>query len=158
MQTLSATLRPSLRRLTAGHQPGEVLVRLDFDPYFRSFRYVRTHVLAPELSESSLREALKSGRAYVSHDWMCDPTGFDFETDGGRMGDEIPWRPGMELRARFPVPAQVRLMCARDVIASAHGTQFTARIKGPGAYRIEAWLEVGGEARPWIYSNPIYVR
>jgi acetyl esterase/lipase len=24
-------------------------------------------------------------------------------------------------------------------------------------YRVEAWLEVAGELRPWIYSNPVYV-
>lgn len=158
MRTISATLRPGIRRLTAGRQPGDVLVRLDFDPYHRSFRNVCTHVLAPALTEANLRWALKAGRAYVSHDWMCDATGFDFETDGGRMGDEVAWRPGLELRARFPVPAQVRLLCAGEVIATGHGTRFIGRVKRPGAYRIEAWLEVGGEPRPWIYSNPIYVR
>jgi hypothetical protein len=26
-----------------------------------------------------------------------------------------------------------------------------------GVYRIEVWLEVGGEMRPWIYSNPIRI-
>jgi hypothetical protein len=28
----------------------------------------------------------------------------------------------------------------------------------PGAYRLEAWLELDGEFRPWIFANPIYVR
>ena len=31
-------------------------------------------------------------------------------------------------------------------------------VKTPGAYRLEAWLPLDGELRPWIYSNPIYVR
>lgn len=30
--------------------------------------------------------------------------------------------------------------------------------KEPGAYRVEAWLKLDGEYRPWIYSNPIYVK
>src|SRR6185295_18685519 len=30
--------------------------------------------------------------------------------------------------------------------------------KETGAYRLEAWLKVDGEERPWIYSNPVYVR
>ncbi len=158
MRTVGATIRPSIRQMTAGHKPGDILVRLDFDPYYRSFRNVSTHVFASDISESSLRSALKAGHAYVSHDWMCDPTGFDFETDGGRMGDEVAWRPGLELRARFPVPAQIRLICGGETVASGHGTQFTGRVLSPGAYRLEAWLEVGGEPRPWIYSNPIYVR
>ena len=158
MQTVSATLRPGIRRLTAGRKPGDILVRLDFDPYFRSFRNVCTHVLAPDQSETALRQALKEGRAYVSHDWMGDPTGFDFETDGGWMGDEVPWRPGLELRAQFPIPAQFRLLCGGEVIATGYGPRMIARVKGPGAYRVEAWLEVGEELRPWLYSNPIYVR
>jgi len=158
MQTVSATLRPGIRRLTQGHRPGDVLVRLDFDPYYRSFRNVSTHVLVPEVTEPALRRAVKAGRAYVSHDWMCDPTGFFFETDGGWMGDEVSWRPGLRLRARFPAPCQYRLLCNGDSVATGTGAQLSALVKGPGAYRVEAWLEIGGELRPWIYSNPIYVR
>ena len=30
-------------------------------------------------------------------------------------------------------------------------------IDGPGVYRAEVWLEVGGEIRPWIYSNAIRI-
>ena len=158
MQSVSATLRPSIRRLTRGRSPGDILVRLDFDPYFRSFRNVSTHILAPSLDEAALRRSLREGRAYVSHDWMCDPTGFQFETDGGWMGDEVVWRPGLELRARLGVPAQIRILRHGEVVASGHGTRFAARATGPGAYRLEAWLEIGGELRPWIYSNPIYLR
>ncbi|MFM7816667.1 MAG: histidinol phosphatase [Verrucomicrobiota bacterium] len=158
MQSISATLRPSIRRLTRGRNPGDILVRLDFDPYFRSFRNVSTHVLAPSLEEAALRRSLREGRAYVSHDWMCDPTGFQFETHGGWMGDEVAWHPGLELRARLPVPAQIRILRHGEEIASGHGTRFGVKAPGPGAYRVEAWLEIGGELRPWIYSNPIYLR
>ena len=28
----------------------------------------------------------------------------------------------------------------------------------PGNYRVEVWLTLAGEPRPWILSNPIYVR
>jgi hypothetical protein len=31
-------------------------------------------------------------------------------------------------------------------------------VKEPGAYRLEAWLELDGELRPWIFANPVYVR
>src|SRR5205085_10633222 len=30
--------------------------------------------------------------------------------------------------------------------------------KTAGAYRVEVWLDVDGEQRPWIYSNPIYLK
>ena len=74
-----AAVRTGIRDLTKGHMAGDVLARLDFDPYYRSFRNVSTHILSPELTETALRAALRAGRAYVSHDWICDPTGFQFE-------------------------------------------------------------------------------
>ena len=52
---------------------------VDLDPYYRSFQNVSTHVFAPELTEAAIRSALREGHAYVSHDWMCDPSGFAFE-------------------------------------------------------------------------------
>ncbi len=79
MRKFTATLRPGIRALTSGHRPGDILARLDFDPYFRSFQNVSTHIFAPELTEAAIRSALREGHVYVSHDWMCDPSGFFFE-------------------------------------------------------------------------------
>ena len=31
-------------------------------------------------------------------------------------------------------------------------------VAAAGVYRVEGWLKVDGEERPWIYSNPIYAR
>ena len=31
-------------------------------------------------------------------------------------------------------------------------------VNSSGVYRVEGWLDVAGERRPWVYSNPIYVR
>ncbi len=92
MRRVTAALRPGIREMTRGRRPGDVLARLDFDPYYRSFRNSGTHVLAPRLDEPAIRAALQAGHAYVSHDWMGDPTGFRFEAAAGAvradMGDE----------------------------------------------------------------------
>src|SRR5262249_34189044 len=45
-----------------------------------------------------------------------------------------------------------------QVVAQTKGTTLTFGRKQPGAYRLEAWLEVAGELRPWIYSNPVYLK
>src|SRR6266446_5816956 len=76
MRRVTAESRPGIRELTKGHQAGDVLARVDFDPYYRSFRDATTHILAPELTEAAIRSALQQGHAFVSHDWMCDATGF----------------------------------------------------------------------------------
>lgn len=146
-------------------KPGDVVAKLDFDPYERSFAYVTTHILAPELTESAVREALRRGRAYVAHDWLCDPTGFVWgaETRGGKktfhlMGEEMPLTSPSYLIAALPHTARIKLY--RNGILTKEATTDRAEwpVTDPGVYRVEAWLSVGGEERPWIYSNPIYIR
>jgi hypothetical protein len=171
MRKFTATLRPGIRVLTKGHRPGEVLARLDFDPYYRSFQNVSTHVFAADLTEAAIRAAFHNGHAYVSHDWMCNPSGFYFElvdaNHAGRtaergtpvmLGDEVRFDPGQTLVARFPVACHVRLLSGGKVIAEKNGENIRHVITAPGVYRVEGWLVVAGEQRPWLYSNPIYVR
>jgi hypothetical protein len=165
MRKVTAAFRPGVRELTKGRKSGDVIARLDFDPYYRSFRNVATHVLAPKLDEPALRAALKAGRAFVSHDWMCDATGFRFEAVdvGGKpaagMGDAVKPAAGLTLVARLPVPAYLRLLRHGVEVATSEGkAAFEYAVTEAGAYRLEAWLELDGERRPWIFSNPIYVR
>jgi hypothetical protein len=165
-QRVSATLRPSLRDLMRGHQPGHILVRLDFDPYPTSFRSVCTHLFAPTVDEPAIRDALRAGRAYVSHDWMGDPTGFRFdaypttsETPVAFMGDDLAYRENLRLEARFPLPcSRIRLLRNGAQVALGRGHSLDHRLREPGVYRVEGWLRLDGEERCWILSNPIYVR
>ena len=132
MRSVSARPAPGIRELTKGHRPGDVLARIDLDPYSRSFRNVSTHIIAPELTEVALRDALRAGHAYVSHDWMCDPSGFRFELvalpspDGGPgntskrlglFGDEAKFGPRQRLVAEFPVRCHIRLLEGGKIVA-----------------------------------------
>ncbi len=161
MRTVSARFRPGVRTMTEGHRPGDVLARLDLDPYHRSFKNVSTHVIAPELTEPAIRAALRAGHVYVSHDWMVDPTGFRFELTGGKpalMGDEAAFARGRSLVAQFPVACRIRLLRGGKVVAERSGDRLDIEVGSAGVYRVEARLVLDGEERPWIYSNPIYVR
>lgn len=162
MRLVTADQRPGITEMTRGRQPGDVLVQLDFDPYYRSFRNVSTHLLAKELTETAIREALREGRAYVSHDWMCDPTGFRFlAVNNGEtllMGAETAFKPGWKLEAEFPVACNIRLIRNGQVLHESKGDTFNHPIADSGVYRIEGWLTIDGEERVWIYSNPIYFR
>lgn len=167
------TSKPTTTRITAdkvrgvaalvkGRKPGELIAKLDFDPYERSLRYVSTHVLSHELDEAGVRDALRNGHAFVAHDWLCDSTGFAFVAmKGGKraavMGDEVKLGDALSLSAATPVKCTMKLMRNGEVIQTTNATRMDSDVKAPGVYRIEAWLEVDGEQRPWIYSNPIYV-
>jgi hypothetical protein len=160
---VSAEQAAGVAELIEGRKAGDVIAKLDFDPYERSFRYVSTHILARELTEPAVREALRGGRAYVSHDYLCDPTGFAFliERDGrarALMGDETKLERGMAVKVETPASCTLKLIHNGMVARAIEGNRMRFDIKEPGVYRVEAWLEVGGEMRPWIYSNPIYVR
>src|SRR5947209_8233301 len=165
MRKVTAALRPGIKDMTKGHHPGDVLARVDLDPYARSFRNSSTHVLAPTLDEPALRAALKAGHAFVAHDWMCDAGGFRFGASdaGGRrvalMGDEVALADGLKLTATLPLPAYVRLLRhGREVATSEGRAEFEFAVTEAGAYRLEAWLRLDGELRPWILANPVYVR
>ncbi len=132
-----------------------------FDPYAVAFRFVSTHILARELTEPAIRESLAAGHVYVAHDWLCDPSGFTFFAENNLglydMGDEIPLQNNTRLQARLPIPAKIKLIHGNAIIAEANDSKFSFTAKEPGAYRLEAWLTIDGEDRPWIFSNPIYV-
>jgi acetyl esterase/lipase len=132
-----------------------------FDPYAVAFRFVSTHILARELTEPSIRASLEAGHVYVAHDWLCDPAGFSFFAENNLglydMGDEIPLLNNTKLTAHLPIPAKMKLIYGNAIIAEAAGSNFSFTVKEPGAYRLEAWLTIDGEDRPWIFANPIFV-
>lgn len=134
-------------------------------PYAVAFRNTSTHILAPELSEKAIKTSLAQGHAYVAHDWLCDPTGFTFVAGNYfgvfDMGDTVGTgliAGATRLEASVPVPAKLKLIHNGMVVAEAVDSKISFVAKEQGAYRLEAWLSAGGEDRPWIISNPIYVR
>lgn len=153
--------------------------------YEDSFRACCTHVLvnsdwasqnAPA-RRAAIYAALRTGRCYLCYDCLGDPKGFSFTAapDNGNgasacvpMGTAVslkqgPWR----LRAALPPHKAGKMLVrllhdGRIVAAGEGGVSFCAT--RPGAYRVEVFRvfgSVGGwhvGARPWIFSNPIYVQ
>ncbi|MCI0525397.1 MAG: histidinol phosphatase [Acidobacteria bacterium] len=159
---VTAEQSPRVAEMTQGRKAGEVIAKLDFDPYERSLSYVTTHVLLRDLNEASVRQALRQSRAYVSHDWLCDPTGFAFIAErGGKqvgvMGDEVKIVKGLRLRLEAPVTASIKLFRDGKPILEVKSDRLQLDVNDPGVYRAEIWLELDGEMRPWIYSNAIRI-
>ena len=165
MTVFTTATRPRIKEMVANREPGQEVARLDFDPYWVSMRFVSTHVLAPKLEEAAVRDAVRAGRVYVSHDWIADPSGFRFYVagDGGEprelMGAEVEWRSGARLAAEVSHPAHLRVLRDGVEVASVpRASRIDHVADQPGVYRVEAFVEIGGETRPWIFSNPIYLR
>jgi hypothetical protein len=166
VDALGKTLaRPRARDLpllfSATVVPGQPLLKLQLDPYDVSFGYVSTHLLVHAVNESDCFATLTAGRCYVAFDWLADPTGFRFTGKAARHRLEMGSETGahtVQLRAETPLPVEFRLFRDGEEIARATGTRLTRAVREPGAYRVEAWLTIAGQPRPWIYSNPIYLR
>jgi hypothetical protein len=154
---------PRVAEMLKDKKEGDVIAKLDFDPYDRSLNYVATHILLRELNEEAVRQALRQSHAYVAHDWLCDSTGFAFiaEVDGKRtgvMGDEVKIAKGLKLRLGAPATGVIKLFRNGQMVQQATANKLDFAVEQPGVYRAEVWLELGGETRPWIYANPIRVK
>ncbi|MFN3650000.1 MAG: hypothetical protein ACK47B_10500 [Armatimonadota bacterium] len=142
--------------------PGATVLAHTFDPYDVALGYVSTHLLAEKVEPEALFTALRQGRAYVAFDWMADPTGFRYEARTGdarfEMGDTVTLASRPELKVTTPIPSDLRVLWNGAEVHRAAGSSAGYTPSEPGVYRVEARLRVAGQDRPWIYSNPIYVR
>lgn len=143
------------------HQ-NQVFNGLMIDPYEVSFRNLSTHILARELTDDAIRQSLKEGHVYVSHDWLCDPKGFGFVAANNlgvfNMGDPVTLVGTTRFYVQTPIAAKIKLFHNGALKEEKTGHLNTFETKTPGTYRVEAWLAVDDEERPWIYSNPIYLK
>lgn len=145
---------------------GKQLLGLKLDPYERSLRTVRTHVLIKKdkpLTRETLLEAVSLGHCYVSFDLFSDAAGFKFEVTNSDkvMGDEISAVNQTELTASAPLASRFVLFRNGSSLEQKTGTTVQFIVNSPGAYRVEAYLDslpAPVKGRPWIISNPIYVR
>ncbi|HTN42462.1 MAG TPA: CehA/McbA family metallohydrolase [Nitrospiria bacterium] len=132
------------------------------DPYALSFGFVRTHILAKELNESEVLRALASGHAYVAFDTFSDSTGFVFwagdDSFQGIQGDEVRQTPGLTLTVDSPVVGLMELVRNGTVIRTATTAHLSVPVEEAGVYRVQISLRISGQWRPWIFSNPIFVR
>jgi hypothetical protein len=175
-QLLSSRRIPGFCSVDAhGRPPYDVMMRL-----LQMYAVVgRPPTGRAEEDGRALVEALVSGRSYCAIDAWGRGDGFSFVAAAGsgaaggpaekRMGDEVTRGDGAVLRVDLryrdlPAGARTRLLCAgREAPLQASvlpsGTRFEHRPMQPGACRVEVSLDSGGgHERPWIVSNPIYVR
>ena len=150
-----------LKPLVAGKQAGDVVFEIDLDPYERSFRHVSTHLLMPALEPQQVRRTLQAGRAYVAFDWLGDPTGFRFEGQRGEerilMGAEVRGGTNIDWTVQSPLPGTIKLLRNGQEVTTSAGWNLAHHTDQPGVYRVEVWLDIAHELRPWVLSNPIWV-
>lgn len=161
MIRLNLLTRGLLRMIYGPLEPGKQLFRYDLDDYVRSALYVRTHLLAKDLTETDLVEALRAGRGFISFDMIADGTGFVYMAQGAQnkavMGESIKLEPGLALKAYSPFTSTFSLMRNGVKVDEQRGRDYTFSPKEPGKYRLEVSLDVLGKDQLWLLTNHIAV-
>jgi hypothetical protein len=159
---LNFLTRPLAKIAFGPLEPKRLLAHIQLDPYERSARLVNTHVLARELSEAKVLEALRNGRVFVAFDMIADSTGFRWlatnNVSRAVMGESISFLPGIHLQAFSPHDCRFTVMKAGAQVHEAEGHQLDWQPAAAGKYRVEAELKIRNEWTPWIYSNPIELK
>ncbi len=133
--------------------------------YRKSFRTVLTHVILEQpFSKDLARDselvytALAEGHAYVAYEKVGDPRGFRFTLTGplnfAIMGDEVIFDPEDTLTVEVPEKAQIRILQNGKPQMVGLSNGLSMQVREPGVYRVDVYKN----GRPWIFSNPIYVR
>ncbi|MFA6245174.1 MAG: hypothetical protein WC655_29795 [Candidatus Hydrogenedentales bacterium] len=159
---LNGATRGLLRLFCGPLEEGKEVFRLQLDPYERSLRFSNNHVLATDLSEAGVLDALRKGRVFMAFDMIADARGFTFYAQSGPqkavMGEEVTMAEGITLKAESPYPVRFTLVRDGETVETQEGRTFEFAVKEPGKYRIEAELKIIDEWTPWVYTNPIEVK
>ena len=148
---------------------GNTLLGIQLDPYEISFRLVRLHVLIDQkesLDATSVVDALRNGHCFIGFDFLADSFGFSFEADNMSeykiQGDEIMLKNETRLHVQTPVPGRIVIFKDGSVFLDEKGISGKdVLVTERGVYRVEVYLPQLGNLvaqKPWIISNPIYVR
>lgn len=133
------------------------------DPYALTLGLATTYLLADEFTQAALLDALRRGRSYLAFDRLAPASGFDVRViDGANgvwgIGDTVGSTEHLTLRVTAPHPGRITVIRDGAVVSRSDASTVAVPVVGPGVYRAEVALLVEGRWRPWIYSNPIYVR
>jgi hypothetical protein len=117
----------------------------------------------PEEAKREIYEAMQNGRLFIAHENLRPARGFRFDftsTDGADlyMGEEAPFKFG-QFVVESPAEGEIRLIKDGVFIDQRQGREAIFPVAEKGVYRVEVYkrLFLFGW-RPWIFSNPIYLR
>lgn len=143
---------------------------------FRPLRYdfllntINVHVLLHKkiwkdfkAAKRAIYEALREGRLFIAHDGLCPARGFRFDFVGADGSDLVMGEAGMfqkgDMIIELPREGEIRLIRDGRLEKSWRAREVVYKVRERGVYRVEVYhrLFLFGW-RPWIFSNPIYLR
>ena len=114
-------------------------------------------------ARSDIYDAIREGRLFIANDKIFPARGFKFyfvSDDGSDllMGEEGFFHEG-NVFVELPSYGEVRLFRNGLQVKTFRGTEAVFRITAKGVYRVEVYRKIMLFGwRPWIFTNPIYLR
>ena len=115
-------------------------------------------------AKNEIFEAMKAGRLFIANDRLCPARGFKycFLSDDGSdllMGEEETFSNPGNLVVELPSKGEIRLIRNGETVNTYRGMEVVYPVKKEGVYRVEVYRHVPLFGwRPWIFTNPIYLR
>ncbi|MBN1226963.1 MAG: hypothetical protein JXA79_08215, partial [Deltaproteobacteria bacterium] len=117
-----------------------------------------------EADRTIVYDSLIKGSCFVAHDGLYPAKGFRFffQTDKGKkiieMGNEGICSPGI-IVIRSPAYCLMKIIQDGNVLSQSYGNKLSKRIYEKGVYRAELYRKTPYFGwRPWIFSNPVYLK
>ena len=116
-----------------------------------------------QIAKQDIYESMREGRLFIAHDALGSSKGFKyyFISDDGSdlvMGEEDLFQPG-NLVVELPADGDMRLIKDGKEVAAKRGMEAVFPVNERGVYRLETYKHVVFFGwRPWIFTNPIYLR
>jgi hypothetical protein len=108
--------------------------------------------------------SLREGCCFIAHDGLCGAKGFSFSFNREKnkerleMGEEAKFSPGI-LVIKLPRHGLIRVIKDGSLFKTGYGSGLSIKIHEGGVYRVEVSRKTPIFGwRPWIFSNPIYLR
>ncbi|MCP4727095.1 MAG: hypothetical protein GY863_18800 [bacterium] len=164
---------------------GDVHARIDitdsfflgFPSYERGFNTVQTYISSEEAFTGDFTEDKKrlltllgKGSSYTACGGFSDPQGFEFYIKTGdnihTMGDTVSVMDDSKLIITVPDTTDIKVILIKDgqTIVETDDWRTEYPVTEPGVYRVEVYQMRKSLPfftrikRPWIFSNPIYVK
>lgn len=115
-------------------------------------------------AKNDIFEAMKAGRLFIANDRLSPAKGFKFcflSDDGSDllMGEEETFSNTGNLVVELPSKGEIRLIRNGETVSTYRGMEAVYPVKKDGVYRVEVYKHVPLFGwRPWIFTNPIYLR
>ena len=140
---------------------------LSYDDFFRSINiHIFLNTWLPldfQKAKEVVYGAIREGRLFIAHDGIGPAKGFrfDFTADDGSdllMGEEDLFHPG-NMVVELPSEGEIRLLKDGEPVLTGQSRAAVYRVREKGVYRVEVYKRIFPFGlRPWIFSNPIYLR